>query len=76
MPDSLRSAKVHTILSAIKTSGDFFIAIRGIDPKKKPRGFITINTYRTTKTKILFCCFNAKNDFGPFPWDVRTALSV
>lgn len=55
MPNSLPSANVHTILSAIKTGGDFFIAIRSINPKKMPSIFIIINHYRITKTKMFFC---------------------
>jgi len=55
MPNSLRSAKVHTILSAIKTGGDFFIAIRSINLTKMLSRYITINHYRITKTKMFFC---------------------
>ena len=67
MSNSLRSAKVHTILSAIKTGGIFLIAIKDIDPKKMPPAYISINPYRKTKTKIFLCYIYAKNDFGPFP---------
>lgn len=73
MPNSLPSAKVNTIFSAIKTGGDFFIAIRGIDPKKMPSRFIIINSYRITKSKIFFCYVYAKNNFGPPSQDVATA---